>query len=450
MIYKYNQIQWMQLILRERISSELSLKLLNDHYAIISTKFSAKNILIKLDALTFLREDSNLPITLWFPNKEGWDNSLLDKNLPAPGLSEIKEKIIQQTQEGYLINYDILGLIYWVFNRLEELGHSDLDSQSRFSAYSSHAYKNSYLERPIVDEWLIILSQVVKRLWPKCKLINSNFKIKLSHDVDIVSRYHFASPLIATKRLIIDIIKLRNFRSSLSSFRGYCFKHKELSKYDIYNTFDWIMRQSEDKGLKSTFYFLCGQTSQKYDAEYDIKHPIIRKLMRNIHERGHEIGLHPSYNSYQDPKVITSELEKLKGIFQEEDIHQNFLGSRMHYLRWRHPVTLINLEKAQLSHDSTMTYANLAGFRCGTCREFPGFDPIKNKILKIRIRPLIAMEHTVIAKGYMGLGVSKEAFDKFIQLKNACKAVKGDFTLLWHNNQLATSKQKELYSSLLE
>jgi hypothetical protein len=103
-----------------------------------------------------------------------------------------------------------------------------------------------------------------------------------------------------------------------------------------------------------------------------------------------------------------------------------------------------------MAYDSTMGYADHAGFRCGTCYEYPAFDPTEGKALKLRIRPLIAMEHTVIAKGYMGLGTGSRAFDKFTQLKDACKAVNGTFTLLWHNNQLATKAERNLYCSVLE
>jgi hypothetical protein len=50
----------------------------------------------------------------------------------------------------------------------------------------------------------------------------------------------------------------------------------------------------------------------------------------------------------------------------------------------------------------------------------------------------------------MGLGLTDKAYDKFLQLKNACKAVNGSFTLLWHNNQLATKAERDLYTSIIK
>src|SRR5690606_27535596 len=92
-----------------------------------------------------------------------------------------------------VIHYDILGLTYWMLTRLEEVGRIDLDNHQRFPATSSHAYQHGYLERPIVDEWLNILGQIVQRIWPQLKLKEHRFSIKVSHDVDVPSRYGFRS-----------------------------------------------------------------------------------------------------------------------------------------------------------------------------------------------------------------------------------------------------------------
>ena len=74
----------------------------------------------------------------------------------------------------------------------------------------------------------------------------------------------------------------------------------------------------------------------------------------------------------------------------------------MHYLRWRHPTTMMALESAGMSYDSSLGYADYAGFRCGTCFEYPGFNPVSQQALCLRIRPLIAMECSVMDIAYIG------------------------------------------------
>lgn len=448
--YTPNQIKWLQIILRERLSPKLSLDLMDANHAILTLPNSSKKIIISIDPDTFYRKDSNLPIFIWQPSTEGLSPSPLSTKLPLPGFHEKNAKIITTIKDGYHINYDFLGLIFWIFNRIEELDRNDLDVLGRFSAYSSHAFKHNYLERPIIDEWFIIFNQLLKSLWPDLALRKNKFILNLSHDVDVLSRYRFSNLFKIGKNMIVDMIKYKNFHSALFAPKIFFDTSDNLHKYDPYNTFEWIMRQSESHNVKSTFYFICGGTNKKYDAEYNIDHPAVKKLMKRIHERGHIIGLHPSFNSYENHDMIKSEARNLNHICKQIGIEQNTFGSRMHFLRMKYPKTLLGLENANLTYDSTLSYADHAGFRCGTCFEYPAYDIINDKILNIRIKPLIAMEHTIISKNYMGLGLKEKAFNKFYQLKETCKLVNGVYTLLWHNNQLATKKEQRLYSSLLE
>ena len=123
----------------------------------------------------------------------------------------------------------------------------------------------------------------------------------------------------------------------------------------------------------------------------------------------------------------------------------------MHFLRWETPVTMHGLVRAGITYDTTLGYADHAGFRCGTCHEYRAFDPVSRQVLlNLRLRPLIAMECTIIDERYMGLSVTTDAFEKFIKLKNACRIVSGDFTLLWHNSQFASEQKRELYQKILK
>src|SRR5699024_2931534 len=147
-----------------------------------------------------------------------------------------------------------------------------------------------------------------------------------------------------------------------------------------------------------------------------------------IHARGHEIGLHPSYNTYLEPGQIALEAERLRRVCAEEGVDQAKWGGRMHYLQWQQPATLRAWEAAGMSYDSTMTYADHAGFRCGTCFEYPAFDPVAGRRLNLRIRPLVVMEGSVLATQYMALSSASEARERILKLKRICRSVNGTFT----------------------
>lgn len=116
----------------------------------------------------------------------------------------------------------------------------------------------------------------------------------------------------------------------------------------------------------------------------------------------------------------------------------------MHYLRWEQPTTLRAWAEAGMDYDSSLGYADRPGFRCGTCFEYPAFDPVLDKALNLRVRPLIAMECTLLDKSYLGLNESLGQ-EKLYQLKKACAAVGGCFTLLWHNSYLNDSALRRMY-----
>lgn len=446
--YSPSALAWLQIVLRERFGHSFILQVRPTGVLALSCAAEGTRCIeLALNDATFTRADSDLPCTHWDAAAEGW-HVALPGALPAPGAAHLPSPLIEATPQGHRIHYDILGLAYWMLTRQEEVGRTDLDEHGRFAATSSHAFGHGYLERPIVDEWLHVLGQVIARTWPGLALKQLAFNMKVSHDVDAPSRYGFRSPRGLLRAMGGDVIKRGDFKSAALAPWVRLRTGSSLHRADSYNSFDWIMDQSERHGLTSAFYFICGRTSAM-DADYEPEHPAIRALMRRIHARGHEIGLHPSYGTYQTPALIKQEAERLGRVAQAEGIAQAEWGGRMHFLRWEQPTTLRAWADAGMDYDSTLSYADRPGFRCGTCFEYPAFDPVAGEQLSLRVRPLVVMECTVMAPRYMGLGTGEAAQAKFMQLKDACRAVGGCFTLLWHNSQFETAAERTLYQALL-
>lgn len=447
MLFTRQALAWLEDILSERFGHRLALSETNEGLCIT---LPTQNGIIFFDTLEsiFHESRSDFQCGEWDGEAEGW-KSVLGGRIPAPGEIDLHLPLIEPTEFGYIVHYDILGLTYWMLSRLEEVDRTDLDNHGRFPATSSHAFKNGYLERPIVDEWLHILGQVIARVWPGIELKQHQFSIKVSHDVDRPSRYGFSSAKQLCKNMLGDLVKRGDLRGAIQAPWIRFNTRSSLHPADIFNTFDWIMSESEKHDLRSAFYFICGRTDVTKDGDYEIEHPAIRNLIRHIHDRGHEIGLHPSYNTYQRPDLIAQEFRRLRSVCAEEGVEQDEWGGRMHYLRWKHPATLQAWDEAGLNYDSTLGYADHPGFRCGTCFEYPSFDTKKNTMRRLRIRPLIAMECTVIASRYLGLGCSQMALDKLSSLKDACRSVGGSFTLLWHNTQLVKKSETLLYRRLI-
>jgi len=364
-------------------------------------------------------------------------------------VASLPRPLVDGTPGGYTIHYDILGLACWILSRAEEVGRTDLDEHGRFPSTASHARRHGYLGRPVLDEWFDLLRQVARRVWQGMELTDPRFEMRVSHDVDRPSEYAFCSPRQLLRGMGVDVLRRKHLRSALTRPWAWLWDRK-LHAADPCNTFQWLMELSERHGLRSAFYFVCGRTEPRFDPQYDADSPAIRNLIRLIHCRGHEIGLHPSYGTYLDADAIRREAQRLLRLCSEEGVAQDAWGGRMHYLRWRTPITLWAWEDAGLAYDGTLGYADLPGFRCGTCFEYPALDPTASRPLRLRIRPLIAMDATVLSQAYMALGATPAARDEIVKLKNICRAVGGSFTLLWHNSSLASRELRQLYEDVLE
>ena len=161
---------------------------------------------------------------------------------------------------------------------------------------------------------------------------------------------------------------------------------------------------------------------------------MIQKVIRKIEENGFEIGLHPSFGSFENPDLINKEKRKL-----EEHISHPLEGGRHHYLRVKTPHTWRNWEETGLKYDNSYTFAEHEGFRCGTCFPYKVFDIEQNKELDFIEIPLIVMDTTLKNYRKLPLEVAKE---RIFYLARICKSVGGCFSLLWHNSSFTQSWEK--------
>lgn len=339
---------------------------------------------------------------------------------------------------------DIFGSAFYMLSCYEEVVRHDRDEHDRFPGWASLAFQEDFLDRPIVDEYIEILWAAMQQLWPQLRRRRHTFRIHVSHDVDRPARYQFVSVWGFLRALGGDVLKRRAFNRAIQGPLIRRSGRKMLDPRDPYNTFDWLMDQSERQGIKSAFYFICGRSCAVRDAAYELNDPAIENLLVRIHERGHEIGLHPSFDTYLAPERLCAEADHLRATCDRLGISQDEWGGRMHYLRWRQPDTARAWEAAGLDYDCTLGFADYVGFRCGTCREYSTYDCVERRPLSLRLRPLLVMEQSLLAEQYMGLSDSNAARRAEI-IRSRTEKMGGNFTLLWHNSELTRHSKKEIY-----
>lgn len=390
------------------------------------------------------------PLKKWDLNNVPFPVTTVDKQIPIIyGGCPSVDGFFQLSGDKIYLGLDIFGSAFFMLTRYEEIVKQDRDNHDRFPATASLAYQEGFLDRPIINEYLEILWVCLKWLWPELKRKEHSFQIFASHDVDEPFLFTIGGLSKLIRRCGGDIFKRHVPLQAIKNVL-YWLKFKVSGENcDPYDTFDLIMDISEANNLNSAFYFITQHSAGKIDGVYSIDHPLIRRLMRKIHERGHEIGLHLSYNTYKDPEQTKKEFTYLKEICIGERIVQSTWGGRQHFLRWETPSTFQNWEDSGLDYDSTMGFADHIGFRCGICWDYTVFNLKTRETLKLLERPLIVMDRTVLESYYMGLTYDK-AWQEISILKKRCKMFNGNFTILWHNNSLVDEKERELYRSIVK
>lgn len=392
----------------------------------------------------------SLPLPHWDIRELGEDIPLVNPQIPIIfGVRMGNDKWYHEDRGVIFLGLDVFGSAFFMLTRYEEIVKPERDIHDRFPSTSSLAWKGRFLDRPIINEYLEILWLCLKRLWPNMNRKKQEFGVIVSHDVDFPFLHAFTSPFQMSINCVGDILLRKDLRGALERSSKWIKVRMGKLELDPYNTFDLIMDISERHQLKSTFYFMNSPRS-KLDCNYSINHPLIRKLVHHIYERGHSIGLHASYHSYLDSIQTKMEFERLQKVCREEGGRQEEWGVRQHYLRWQTPITFENLNDAGLDYDATLAFADHTGFRCGICYEYPVFNAVKKEGLRLRERPLIIMDVTVLDDKYMGLGKEESAFLKIMEYKNICRRFNGKFTLLWHNNRFTDPRDLTLYKNILD
>jgi len=382
------------------------------------------------------------PLAVWDTTELGLDIKLVNSKIPV-----IYGNPRCERKDGCCkIGLDIFGSAFFMLSRYEEAVKHDRDEYDRFPAKASLAYQEDFLHRPIINEYLEILWACMKHLWPALERKSREPRIKVSTDVDFPYSYGTKNIKLFLNQFGGDILKRRNPLLAVQNMLNYYrVKRNDYSSDPLLGNFEWMMDVNEAAGNRIAFYFITDNTNPLRDTYYSIHEPVIRALIRRIYERGHELGLHGSYDSYQNGERIKKEALILKSVIKQEGINQSSFGNRQHFLRWDVSRTPLNLAGAGLAYDSTLVFPDRPGCRCGTCFEYPLFDLINRKEVSVIERPLIVMENAVIYDENNFLRDRDNALQDLIELRETCKKFSGDFTILWHNSNLSTSVHRDIF-----
>lgn len=297
--------------------------------------------------------------------------------------------------------------IWNLFTRKEEYEPVILDQHGRFPSYLS---QNQSCFRPKVSDFLMAKGLNIE--YPD----GQNFGICLTHDIDYI---RFSNARFVYEYLMS--LKKGNIKSALmmplylaDPKRGPLWNFKE------------IINLEGSYNAKSSFYFLTADKDFDCKPNYHIDE--VEMEVGFLLDKGWDIGLHAGYYSYDNPDEIKKEKKKLESV-----LGTVVKGCRNHFLRFKVPDTWEILNQAGFEYDVTFGYANLAGFRNGTCYPFRPINLNTGSRIDILEVPLTIMDRTLF--DYMKLDLDG-AWAITKKLLDNTKRARGVATVLWHNTYM--------------
>src|SRR5579862_9371914 len=181
------------------------------------------------------------------------------------------------------INVDIFGGAFFMLTRYEEMAVAERDHYDRFPYSASLAARQDFLGIPVVNEYLELLWRCMSRLWPGLKRAPRDFRVLVSHDVDLMSQVGL--PVTTLLRSVgADLLLRRQPFLGLRRIAAHLIARSTgtPSENDPYDSFDWIMKMSEACGVRSTFNFVPHRNKGRYDPRYDLDQPFVRDVIQRI------------------------------------------------------------------------------------------------------------------------------------------------------------------------
>ena len=393
---------------------------------------------LTIDAKSFAKHDGP---KINYSNEQFPDHSF---NITACGILEEK-KIKPQTIEcftwkGYPaffkcdagpLGFDILSASFYLITRYEEYLPHEKDVYGRYDHHQSMAYKEDFLQIPLVNFWLIQFRQTLQEHYKDLKITTPQFTFQPTYDIDMAWAYKNKGVV----RNLGGLITNPSFDRLPVLMR--------LQK-DPFDSYDFLKDLHEKYNLEAIYFFLLAQRRSEYDKNISPYDYSMWQLMKRLNKEG-TIGIHPSWRSNEQPSLIKKEKKIL-----ETAAKTTVVKSRQHYIQFNLPDTFEHLLLADLKDDYSMGYGSINGFRASVASSFNWYNLATEKATVLRMHPFCFMDANSHYEQKQNL---EETAKELNYYKNICKEANGNLITIFHNNFLGTGSEfkgwAEMYSNFI-
>lgn len=326
--------------------------------------------------------------------------------------------------DDFGVPFDIFSASFWLLSRYEEYQDFEPDKHGRFHSGNSLLAKHGLLQTPLVNQWLEILLDFLEEKSGKLNRQPDSYRFIPTIDIDSAWAYRHKPPLRQIGGLAKAAMKF-NVREATERLKV----RLRLSR-DPFDTFGVIEEIHAGKE-KPIIFFLLGRYS-KHNKNPSPRNRCYRALIRKTESFSY-IGIHPSYETYLDATLLKAETDTLADI-----VGRPVRRSRQHFLRIQLPETFRALIRAGIREDYSMGFADVPGFRAGTCHPFRFYDLPAEEETDLKVFPLALMDGTLRDYSYAS---TEEGTAIIRELADTARRHHGVFVTLWHNESLSEKKR---------
>lgn len=332
-------------------------------------------------------------------------------------------------------HFDLFAAVFYLLSRYEEYLPYEADKYGRYPHQSSLAFKQGFLDQPLVNQWLEGFRKSLSDKFPELELKWKEFKLQLSYDIDMAYQFKekgFWRNAGAFLRSLVSF-DWNEINLQLEVWRG--------KARDPFDCFEWLDALHLYCRVKPMYFFLVAHKPGLYDKNCSPESQAFHKLIEYCSSH-YPVGLHPSWQSGDRPSLLKEEKEWLE-VVAEQDIQK----SRQHYIRMSMPVTYRRLIKAGIREDYSMGYGGANGFRASVASSFLWYDLLEEKTTDLRIHPFCFMDSTSY---YHHKQKPQDAYSELLHYYHTVKKSRGLFIGIWHNNLLGSHPNFKGWPELYE
>jgi hypothetical protein len=335
--------------------------------------------------------------------------------------------------------FDIFSAAFFLVSRYEEYLPFEPDKYGRFPHQASLAFKEGFLEIPLINRWLEDLKIDLRRHFPEIIFRLKDFKFIPSYDIDIAYSYKF-------KGLGRN---LGGFLRSVAKMQWTYFLDRWdvifNKKKDPFDSYEWLDSLHLYCRTRAYYFFLLAKKQTGVDKNISPGKPELKSLVA-YHAGGYTVGIHPSWQSGDEQAILMEEVDLLSEIAGRPVKY-----SRQHYLRMAMPHTYRNLIDVGIEKDFTMGYGSSNGFRASIASSFYWYDLKAEKKTSLMLFPFCFMDATSFYENQLS---PRAAYMELMDYYKRIRQVNGLMVTIWHNQFFGTDPLfagwKEVYEVFLK